>query len=106
MEPADVLDVAAEDGRLHVSRADHVVRHEQELLALDPAVLDADRRQPSVRAGPGVVLQEQVQHGHEVALARAEAAVQVGGLAVAPSTAARMNPSASSKASASWSVTT
>ena len=36
----------------------------------------------SLRPGAGVVLQEQVQHGHEVALARAEAAVQVGRLAV------------------------
>src|SRR5204862_98677 len=32
----DQIDVAAEYGRLHVPGADHVVRHEQELLVLHP----------------------------------------------------------------------
>ena len=53
VELADVVDVAAEDGRLHVPGADHVVRHEQELLALDPVVLDADPRQALVGPGAG-----------------------------------------------------
>jgi hypothetical protein len=38
----DVIDVAAEDRRLHVPSADHVVQHKQELLVFDPFVLAAD----------------------------------------------------------------
>ena len=34
-----VIDVSAQDGRLHVAGTDHVIRHEQELPALDPRVL-------------------------------------------------------------------
>ena len=40
-----------------------------------------DGRELRNRAGPRITLQEQMQHGHEVALAAAEAAVQVGRLA-------------------------
>ena len=78
----DVIDVAAQDGRFHVPGADHVIRHQQELLALDPGVPGADLRQ--VVPGPhgGVVLQHQEQDRHEVRLARPEAAVQVARLAV------------------------
>ena len=53
VDAAHVVGVAAEDRRLHVPRADHVVRHEQELLALDPVVLDADRRQASCARARG-----------------------------------------------------
>ena len=83
VELADVVGVAAEDRRLHAPGVDHVVGDEQEPLPLDPVVLDAGPLQALVGPGPGVVLQQQVEHGHEVALARAEAAVEVGGLAVA-----------------------
>ena len=62
--------------------ADHVIRHEQELLAGDPVVvLGDDRGEFGDPACGRVALEDQVQHGHEVALAAAEAAVQVGGLA-------------------------
>ena len=79
MEPADVVDVAAQDRRFHAPGVDHVIRDEEEPLAADPLVLDARPLQTLVPPGAGVVLEEEVQHGHEVALARAEAAVQVGG---------------------------
>ena len=38
-----VIDIAAQDGRLHVAGTDHVIRHEQELPVLDPRVLGTDR---------------------------------------------------------------
>ena len=77
-----MIDVAAEDGRLHVACADHVVRHEQELFVLDPVVLGADLGQFGDGPHGGIVLKQQVQHRHEVRLAGAEAAVQVTRLAV------------------------
>ena len=59
-----------------------MVRHEQELLVLDPGVLGKDLRQFGDRPHGGDVLQDQVQDRHEVRLARTEAAVQVARLAV------------------------
>lgn len=37
MNAADVIGVAAEDGALHVARADHVERHHQESFLAQPA---------------------------------------------------------------------
>ena len=62
--------------------ADHVIRHEQELLVLDPGVLGKDLGQFGHRPHGGDVLQDQVQDRHEVRLARTEAPVQVARLAV------------------------
>ena len=78
-----MLGVAAQDGRLQVTGADHVVRDEQEFLPLHPAVLDAGPLQPLPGAqGAGVVLEEQVEDGHEVRLLPGtEATVEVGRLA-------------------------
>jgi hypothetical protein len=42
MPLADELGVAAEDRRLHAARADHVIRHEQELAVLRPGVVPSD----------------------------------------------------------------
>ena len=82
MLAADEVHVAAQDARLHVVGVDHVVGHQQELLAGQPVVvLLDDPGQLGDRPGRRVALQDQVQHGHEVALAAAEAAVQVGRLA-------------------------
>jgi len=77
-----VRDVAAEDTLLHRLGADHVQRHKLEALASQSVVVLADRaRELGDAARAGVALEQQVQDGHEVALARAEAAVEVGGLA-------------------------
>ena len=107
MLAADEVHVAAQDARLHVVGVDHVVGHQQELLAGQPVVVLLDDR-GQLRDPPGrrVALQDQVQHGHEVALAAAEAAVQVGRLAGAAWTALRMNVRAASKHVASSGVTT
>jgi hypothetical protein len=43
IQPPHGLGVLAEDGRLHVARADHVVRREQEAPALRPRVAAGDR---------------------------------------------------------------
>jgi hypothetical protein len=80
---AHEVGVLAEDGRLHVARADHVVRHQQELAPFGPAVARHHVGQLWRGAGLRVAGQQQVQHRHEVALARAETAVQVGRLAAA-----------------------
>ena len=74
--------VLPEDRGLHVAAADHVVGHEQELAALRPGVvLGHHVRQLGDRAGLHVAREQQVQHRHEMALAGAEAAVQIGRLA-------------------------
>jgi hypothetical protein len=66
---------------LHAFRPDHVIRNQQELLPLRPAVmLGDDRGQHFQRPRRRVTLQQQVQHGHKVTLAGAETPVQVGGL--------------------------
>ena len=78
-----VIDVAAQNGRLHVASADHVVRHEQELLVLDPAVLGAHLGEFGDRdRTAGLCCKQQVQHRHEVRLTGTEAAVQVTRLAI------------------------
>jgi hypothetical protein len=87
---ADVVGIAAQDGRLHAPGVDHVIRDEQELLAADPVLLDADGLKALVGAGPGVVLEEQIEDGHEVGLARAETAEELGGLA-APGVEGRLD---------------
>ena len=82
MNAADEVDVTSEDSRLHVVGANHVIWHEQELLAGDPVVvLGDDRGKFRNSACSSVALEDQVQHGHEVALAAAEAAMQIAGLA-------------------------
>ena len=57
MELHHMIDVAAQNGRFHVAGADHVIRHEQELLVLDPAVLAADLGEFGDGPHGGVVLQ-------------------------------------------------
>ena len=82
VDPANEIDVTAEDARLHVVGADHVIRHEQELLAGDPVVvLGDDRGEFRDAACRRIALEDQVQHGHEVALTATEAAVQIARLA-------------------------
>jgi len=82
MPLAHELSVAAQDRRLHAARADHVIRHEQEFAVLRPAVvLGDDVGQVGHRARGHVVVEQQVEHGHEVALARTETAMQIGCLA-------------------------
>ena len=56
MQLHDMIDVAAQNGRFHVSGTDHVIRHEQELLVLDPAVGITDPGQFGDAAHGGVVL--------------------------------------------------
>ena len=85
VHPPHVLGIAAEDGAFQVVGADHVVRHHQEPLARKPAVMGGDcAGQFRHAAGLRVAGQQQVQHRHEVALARAERAVQVAGRAASP----------------------
>ena len=78
----NVIDVAAEDCRLHVAGTDHVIRHQQKLLVLNPLVFVADRRQFGDGPHHGIVLEQQMQHRHEVRLTRTKAAVQVARFAV------------------------
>src|SRR5437870_2943055 len=82
MCPPYEIDVAAQDTRLHVMSADHVVRHQQELLAPEPlVVLGDDGGQFRDAACGWIALQDQMQHSHEVAFSTPEAAVQIAGLA-------------------------
>ena len=61
---------------------DHVVGHEQELLPAHPIVVPADDLGQFLDvAGLGVTRDDQVQHGHEVALTTTEAAVEVAAVA-------------------------
>ena len=76
------LHIAPEHRRLHAHLADHVVRDQQEALPLQPGVVPGHHlRQPLLGLGGRMLLQQEVQHRHEVALARAEAAMQIGRLA-------------------------
>ena len=82
MPLAHELGVAAQDRRLHAARADHVIRHEQELAVLRPAVvLGHNVGQLGHRARRYVVVEQQVEYRHEVALAGAEAAMEIRRLA-------------------------
>ena len=83
MQLAHKLRVLAQDGAFHVPRADHVVGHQEEFLSAGPAVPGDHAGQLWDGAGLRVVRQQEVEHRHEVALARAEAAMQVSGLAAA-----------------------
>jgi hypothetical protein len=81
MHPAHMLDVATQDGGLHVLGPHHVVGHQQEPPLAQPVEARDHRGQFGQGPGLGHVLQQQVQHRHEVRFPGAETAVQVGGLA-------------------------
>ena len=107
MPLAHELSVTAQDRRLHAACTDHVIRHEQELAVLRPAVvLCHNVGQIGHRACRHVVVQQQVEYRHEVALAGAETAMQIGCLAVPPWTDCLMKVSASLKQALSCGVTT
>ena len=78
---AHKLGVLPEHSAFHVTRTHHVVRHQQKFAALRPAVACHHICQFWRGTRLGITRKKQVQHGHEMALARAKAAVQVGGLA-------------------------
>src|SRR5215471_16867550 len=82
MGAAYKIDIATEDTRLHIVRADHVVRYQQELFLVCPCIVFADDR-CQLRNAPSrhIALQNEVQHGHEMALATSKAAVQIARLA-------------------------
>jgi hypothetical protein len=64
----------------HVPRADHMIRHHQELLAGQPAVVTIDGTGEFLNGASAMIAgQQQIEHGHEMAFAGAERAVQVGG---------------------------
>ncbi len=85
MDAADMLGIAAEHRALHVARADHVEGHHQEAAPMYPAIVPIhDRGELGDRAGALVAGEQQVQHRHEVALARAEGAMEVAGGAFLP----------------------
>ena len=80
MQAPDIVGVASEDRRFDIPRPDHMVGHHQEAFAVQQGVIAGDDAS-ELRHGarfhiPG---QQQVQHGHEVRLARAEGAVEVAG---------------------------
>jgi hypothetical protein len=77
MKLTDTIEVAAGKALFQGFRADHVIGHQQELLAGRPVVFGHDIGQ--FRQGPGarVIAEKKIEHGHEVALARSEAAMQV-----------------------------
>lgn len=84
VESGHMADVAAQHARLHRRLADEVVRDEQDVATAELAVvLDQDRRELRLGTGRRVVLQQQVQHGHEMGLAGAEGAVEIGALGAA-----------------------
>ena len=80
VQPGDVADVAAEDRRVEGLRVGKVVGDEQESPVLQPSiVLCHDVSEALLAPGVRVAGQDGIQHGHEVALAGTERAVQVGG---------------------------
>ena len=82
VQVGDARRVAAQHGGLQARLADHVVGHQEEPLAGEPVVVPRDDALETFRgAGRRVLQQQQMEHGHEMALAAAEAPVQVGGLA-------------------------
>ena len=83
MALAHKLGVLPQDGALHVLGANHVVGHQQELLAMRPAVFGNHCGQFRRGAGLRVACQQEIEHRHKVALARAKTAVQVSRLAAA-----------------------
>lgn len=79
-EPADV---GVEDLVFQTRRGEHVHGQLEELLAADPREGVAQLVELAASPGCRVVGQHEVEDGHEVALAGAEGAVEVGGLAAA-----------------------
>ena len=74
--------IAAQHRRIEARLADHVIGREQEAPAGEPVAVPCnDAFETLGGGGLRVLLQQQVEHRHEVALAAAEAAVQVGCLA-------------------------
>ena len=82
----DVRDVPAQHPLLEGLGAEHVVRHEQEPLAVrgQPLVLGQHRVELGTGTGGRVAAEQRVQHGHEVRLTGTERAVQVGRLGTVP----------------------
>ena len=77
--------VAAQHGRLQALRSDQMIRHEEKLFALHPAVvLRDDCGKLLNRTRLRVALKNQVQHGHEMTLAAAETPMQIRRLARVP----------------------
>ena len=84
-----------------------MVRHQQEFFLIRPCIVFAnDRCQFGNAPGGQVALQNEVQHGHEMALAAAKAAVQIARLACSTVHALLMKLSALSKHAFSSGVTT
>ena len=75
-----VLDVPTEDRRLEALGTDQVVGHEHEAAGVEPAVPGDGVGQLRSRPGRDVAVEQGMEHGHEVALARAERSVQIAGL--------------------------
>ena len=71
--------VATEHGILQVSRADQVVRRERNASSSHPSWRPTTSASPGLERARGRA-EQHVEHGHEVALAGAEAAVKVCGL--------------------------
>ena len=81
MESPDAFRVATQDLVLHGAGVEEMDRHEQELLRVESrSPLCYGLVQFGLGSGVGVVAQQQVQHGHEVRLARSEAPLEVRGL--------------------------
>jgi len=79
MVMSHVKRVLPQDGGFHTLRADQMVRYEQESAALDPSFVPRQyRRQLRNGTGMSVLCQQQIQNSHKVALAGAEAAMQIG----------------------------
>ena len=82
LRPAEEVDIALEHAILERLGADHVVGDEEKLLPGHPVVvLLDDRSELGDPPGLRVAGEDQVEHRHEVALPRAEAAVEVGAVA-------------------------
>ena len=82
LRPAEEVDIALEHAILERPGADHVIGDEEKLLPGHPVVvLLNDRGELGDPPGLRVAGEDQVEHRHEVALPRAEAAVEVGAVA-------------------------
>jgi len=56
-----MIDVAAQNGRLHVASADHVVWHQQKLLIVHPIMLATDFGKFGDGPRGGIVPKQQMQ---------------------------------------------
>ena len=82
MPCGDILGVTAEQRRFQRLCALQVIRNDQKFFIPRPGVVFGHhRRQFGFAASGRVVAQQQRQHGHEMAFAGTEAAVQIGALA-------------------------